>query len=48
MSDLFPRLEEVYVDHGILETEIRVAIVKNNLEEVDGTLIIRFINFRLL
>ncbi|KAK9309948.1 hypothetical protein QLX08_000576 [Tetragonisca angustula] len=35
VSDLFPRLEEVYVDHGILETEIRAAIVKNNLEEVD-------------
>ncbi|XP_076766961.1 dynein axonemal heavy chain 1 [Xylocopa sonorina] len=35
VSDLFPRLEEKKVDYGILEAEIRVAIVKLNLEEID-------------
>ncbi|CAL7945370.1 unnamed protein product [Xylocopa violacea] len=35
VSDLFPRLEEKQVDYGILEAQIRVAIVKLNLEEID-------------
>lgn len=35
-SDLFPRLEEKEVDYGILEAEIRAAILKMGLEDIDG------------
>ncbi|XP_050575560.1 dynein axonemal heavy chain 1-like [Bombus affinis] len=35
VSDLFPRLEEKHVDHGVLETQIRAAIARMGLEEVD-------------
>lgn len=42
MSDLFPRLEEKHVDHGVLETQIRAAIARMGLEEVDGMLNISF------
>ncbi|XP_060831781.1 dynein axonemal heavy chain 1-like [Bombus pascuorum] len=35
VSDLFPRLEEKHVDHGVLETQIRAAIARMGLEEVN-------------
>lgn len=46
MSDLFPRLEEKHVDHGVLETQIRAAIARMGLEEVNGmpnTYMFRFV-----
>lgn len=48
MSDLFPRLEEKHVDHGVLETQIRAAIARMGLEEVNGMLnmyMFRFVGF---
>nr|XP_012140860.1 PREDICTED: dynein heavy chain 1, axonemal [Megachile rotundata] len=35
VSDLFPRLEEKQVDHGILAAEIRSSILRMGMEEVD-------------
>ncbi|KZC03876.1 Dynein heavy chain 1, axonemal [Dufourea novaeangliae] len=35
VSDLFPRLEEKQVDYGVLDAEIRAAIVRMGLEQID-------------
>lgn len=51
MSDLFPRLEEKHVDHGVLETQIRAAIARMGLEEVNGMLnmyMFRFVSVRIV